>query len=101
MPRVAILGLVAAAVLLLDIVSKVLVVARMTPGRPATYVVTDAFLDHFDLEDARDLPGLAELRAAGLLEARPGPAAGLAPQPGADDIESGTGEAEGDLFGER
>lgn len=44
---------------------------RMTPGRPATYVVTEAFLDHFGLESARDLPGLAELRAAGLLEARP------------------------------
>ena len=40
---------------------------RMTPGRPVTFVVTDAFLDHFGLETARDLPGLAELRAAGLL----------------------------------
>ena len=49
---------------------------RMTPGRPATYVVTEAFLDHFGLESARDLPGLAELRAAGLLESRP-PAEGL------------------------
>lgn len=44
---------------------------RMTPGRPATYVVTEAFLDHFGLESARDLPGLTELRAAGLLESRP------------------------------
>ncbi|MDB6176518.1 SMC-Scp complex subunit ScpB [Paracoccus sp. Z330] len=44
---------------------------RMTPGRPATFVVTEAFLDHFGLESARDLPGLAELRAAGLLESRP------------------------------
>ena len=49
---------------------------RMTPGRPATYIVTEAFLDHFGLESARDLPGLAELRAAGLLESRP-PADGL------------------------
>ncbi|WP_042251328.1 SMC-Scp complex subunit ScpB [Paracoccus sp. PAMC 22219] len=49
---------------------------RLTPGRPATYVVTEAFLDHFGLESARDLPGLAELRAAGLLESRP-PADGL------------------------
>ena len=72
---------------------------RMTPGRPATYVVTEAFLDHFGLESAADLPGLSELRAAGLLEARPGPMAG--PAPDEDDIESGTGEAEGDLFGER
>lgn len=49
---------------------------RLTPGRPATYVVTETFLDHFGLESARDLPGLAELRAAGLLESRP-PADGL------------------------
>ena len=72
---------------------------RMTPGRPATYVVTEAFLDHFGLETAADLPGLSELRAAGLLEARPGPTA--PPAPDENDIEAGTGEAEGDLFGER
>ena len=46
---------------------------RMTPGRPVTYVVTQAFLDHFGLESARDLPGLKELRAAGLLDSRPLP----------------------------
>lgn len=43
---------------------------RMTPGRPVTFVVTEAFLDHFGLESARDLPGLKELRAAGLLDNR-------------------------------
>ncbi|SNR54045.1 SMC-Scp complex subunit ScpB [Paracoccus sediminis] len=52
---------------------------RMTPGRPATFVVTEAFLDHFGLESARDLPGLAELRAAGLLESRPPSPAAHAP----------------------
>ena len=46
---------------------------RMTPGRPVTFVVTQGFLDHFGLENARDLPGLKELRAAGLLENRPPP----------------------------
>jgi segregation and condensation protein B len=46
---------------------------RMTPGRPVTFVVTDTFLDHFGLESARDLPGLKELRAAGLLDSRPMP----------------------------
>ncbi|KUF12139.1 SMC-Scp complex subunit ScpB [Pseudoponticoccus marisrubri] len=46
---------------------------RMTPGRPVTFVVTEGFLDHFGLENARDLPGLAELRAAGLLDNRPSP----------------------------
>ena len=46
---------------------------KMTPGRPVTYMVTQEFLDHFGLENARDLPGLKELRAAGLLENRPPP----------------------------
>ena len=46
---------------------------KMTPGRPVTFVVTPEFLDHFGLETARDLPGLKELRAAGLLENRPPP----------------------------
>jgi segregation and condensation protein B len=46
---------------------------RMTPGRPVTFVVTEGFLDHFGLESARDLPGLKELRAAGLLDNRPAP----------------------------
>ena len=49
----------------------------MTPGRPVTFVVTQAFLDHFGLESARDLPGLKELRAAGLLENRAPPVAAL------------------------
>ena len=44
---------------------------RMTPGRPVTFVVTQEFLDHFGLESAKDLPGLKELRTAGLLESRP------------------------------
>lgn len=46
---------------------------RMTPGRPVTFVVTEGFLDHFGLESARDLPGLRELRAAGLLDNKPMP----------------------------
>ncbi len=40
---------------------------RETPGRPATFVTTEVFLDHFGLESARDLPGLADLKAAGLV----------------------------------
>jgi segregation and condensation protein B len=44
---------------------------KMTPGRPVTFVVTPAFLDHFGLESARDLPGVKELRDAGLLDNRP------------------------------
>ena len=48
---------------------------KMTPGRPVAFVVTQEFLDHFGLENARDLPGLKELRAAGLLESRRPPGA--------------------------
>jgi len=44
---------------------------RKTPGRPVTFVTTAQFLDHFGLESARDLPGVKELRAAGLLDSTP------------------------------
>jgi segregation and condensation protein B len=40
---------------------------RRTPGRPITYGTTDAFLEHFGLASVGDLPGAAEMRAAGLL----------------------------------
>lgn len=43
---------------------------RMTPGRPITFVTTTAFLDQFGLESPRDLPGVKELKAAGLLDNR-------------------------------
>jgi len=58
---------------------------RMTPGRPVTFVVTSGFLDHFGLESARDLPGLKELRAAGLLENRPLPGAMMSSDEDQDD----------------
>lgn len=44
---------------------------REAPGRPVTWGTTQAFLDHFGLEDLKSLPGLEELKAAGLLDARP------------------------------
>lgn len=43
---------------------------RRTPGRPVTYGTTDAFLDHFGLESLSDLPGLDDLKGAGLLSGR-------------------------------
>jgi segregation and condensation protein B len=64
---------------------------RMTPGRPVTFVVTEAFLDHFGLESARDLPGLKELRASGLLDNRPPPGQVL---PGEEDEEATAGQSE-------
>ncbi|MFM2042267.1 MAG: putative segregation and condensation protein [Pseudomonadota bacterium] len=44
---------------------------RETPGRPVTWITTPHFLDHFGLESLRDLPGVEDLRAAGLLDSRP------------------------------
>ncbi|MBJ2150518.1 SMC-Scp complex subunit ScpB [Paracoccus sp. IB05] len=65
---------------------------RMTPGRPVTFVVTEGFLDHFGLESARDLPGLKELRSAGLLENRPMP--GLDQPRDDDEEEAQSGQSE-------
>jgi segregation and condensation protein B len=42
---------------------------RRAPGKPLTYGTTEEFLDHFGLESVKDLPGLAELKSAGLLDA--------------------------------
>ena len=44
---------------------------RKTPGRPATWVTTPAFLEHFGLASLDDLPGVSDLRAAGLLDSAP------------------------------
>ena len=44
---------------------------RQTPGLPMQWGTTDAFLDHFGLTGLDDLPGLDELKAAGLLDASP------------------------------
>lgn len=41
---------------------------RRTPGRPITYGTTEAFLVHFNLDRLSDLPGLDEIRGAGLIE---------------------------------
>ena len=50
---------------------------RTTPGRPITFMITQKFLDHFGLSSLKDLPGLKEMRAAGLLESRPPPGTSL------------------------
>jgi segregation and condensation protein B len=44
---------------------------KQTPGRPALWVTTDEFLIHFGLANVDDLPGVEELKAAGLLDRRP------------------------------
>jgi segregation and condensation protein B len=55
---------------------------RQVPGRPLTYATTADFLSHFGLADRRDLPGIDDLRAAGLLD------------PMADDWEMGENKTE-------
>jgi segregation and condensation protein B len=44
---------------------------RETPGRPLTWLTTNTFLDHFGLGSIMELPGLEDLKAAGLLDRRP------------------------------
>ncbi|WP_421786133.1 SMC-Scp complex subunit ScpB [Hyphobacterium sp.] len=63
---------------------------RRSPGRPVTYGTTNNFLEYFGLSGIADLPGLADLKAAGLLDARlpPGfevPAPGLMDNAGDED----------------
>jgi segregation and condensation protein B len=64
---------------------------RRSPGRPVTWVTTDQFLDHFGLESLDALPGIEELRAAGLLDTRSAVASlgaqALAGRPANDDGE--------------
>mgnify|MGYP001190524129 CR=1 FL=1 len=56
---------------------------RRTPGRPVTYGTSTEFLDHFGLEELRDLPGIEELKGAGLLSPRM-PSNFAVPQPTTD-----------------
>lgn len=56
---------------------------RKAPGRPITYGTTEAFLSHFGLEEVGDLPGLDELKGAGLLEGNM-PASFAVPMPSDD-----------------
>lgn len=74
---------------------------RQSPGRPVTFVVTEAFLDHFGLPSTRDLPGLGELRAAGLLDPRPPAGPRLALAAGGAQADIVAAEEPGcDLFGD-
>ena len=43
---------------------------KKVPGRPIIYGTTERFLEYFNIEQISDLPGLEELKAAGLLESR-------------------------------
>ena len=69
---------------------------RRTPGRPVTYGTSEAFLSHFGLDMVSDLPGIDELKGAGLLDSRvpanftiPEPHAGPELRPDEDPLEPG------------
>jgi len=77
---------------------------RETPGRPVTWATTASFLEHFGLENTAALPGVEELRAAGLLDARAGistlatqaSAAGHAVPPEDEDEQAAAEELRGE-----
>ncbi|MEL7462456.1 MAG: SMC-Scp complex subunit ScpB [Pseudomonadota bacterium] len=70
---------------------------RLTPGRPITFVTTTEFLDHFSLESPRDLPGVKELKAAGLLDNRVAVSLDGSPVE-ADDDDGGKVEGQDEMF---
>ncbi len=61
---------------------------RETPGRPLQYATTPAFLAHFNLSSRKELPGIADLKAAGLLDREP-PAEPLLPLSGQGELAGG------------
>ena len=70
---------------------------RRTPGRPLTWGTSPAFLDHFGLSDITDLPGMDDLKAAGLL--RKGQIMGAHMDHNAGDDEDGDDDdLDGDLL---
>jgi segregation and condensation protein B len=69
---------------------------RRTPGRPVTYATTEAFLVHFGLNDVSDLPGLHELKAAGLLDASLPPGFDIPLPKIADELAANEEPLEGD-----
>jgi segregation and condensation protein B len=77
---------------------------REVPGRPVTWLSTQSFLDHFGLEKLGDLPGMDELKAAGLLDKRPAieamPTADLfGDDENKDDVEDPQEVTDEDLMG--
>jgi segregation and condensation protein B len=72
---------------------------RKAPGRPVTYGTTDEFLMHFGLEGVTDLPGLDELKGAGLFDGRLPPGFGVpTPNDSAELTEDEEPLEEGDLL---
>jgi segregation and condensation protein B len=70
---------------------------RKVPGRPLQWGTTDSFLDHFGLEDLAALPGLDDLKAAGMLDRRPG-LTSIAMQDTDGDDDDDTADDQENLF---
>ncbi len=65
---------------------------RQTPGKPVTWGTTESFLDQFGMESIDDLPGMDDLKAAGLIDKRPaiqtlGTRSAMAPAVDPDELE--------------
>jgi segregation and condensation protein B len=65
---------------------------RRTPGKPVTWGTTEGFLDQFGMKSLEDLPGMEDLKAAGLIDKRPaiqtlGTRANMAPATDPDELE--------------
>ncbi len=73
---------------------------RRTPGRPLTWGTSPAFLDHFGLSDITDLPGMEELKAAGLLRKGQILGALIDHNAGDDDSDDYGSDESGDLNGD-
>ena len=67
---------------------------KQVPGRPVMWGTSNSFLDHFGLESIQDLPGIDELRAAGLLDSRAGVAAYATRGSGEDTLLFDTDESD-------
>jgi segregation and condensation protein B len=67
---------------------------KQVPGRPVMWGTSNSFLDHFGLESIQDLPGIDELRAAGLLDSRAGVAAYATRGGGEDTLLFDTDESD-------
>lgn len=70
---------------------------RETPGRPLTWKSTPEFLSHFNLETLNELPGLDELKAAGLLDTRP-VLANMGGEGEAEDLAEDNADSEEDMI---
>ncbi|MEM8770902.1 MAG: SMC-Scp complex subunit ScpB [Pseudomonadota bacterium] len=71
---------------------------RDVPGRPTLYGTSEDFLQHFGLETVTDLPGLSDLKAAGLLDARLPPGFSVPTPVDGDDVDEAEEDGEADEF---